>query len=355
MADMEHSVCKEYVNLKPFNTLGINATARYLYPLYSEVELPAICQFADQKGLPLMPLGAGSNIVLHSDPDAVVMPILCKDKQITIHDDEVLLTASAGHNWHELVRWTLQHNYYGLENLSLIPGTAGAAPIQNIGAYGVEIKDSLVSVRGYCRLKKQFMLLTGDECEFGYRDSIFKRKLRNTFIITQITLRLSRTFSPNLSYDNLHKAVSHYPHKTLTALMISDTVCTIRKKKLPDPKQLGNVGSFFKNPLVTRQTLDKIRKKYTNAIAYTVNNDFYKLAAGWLIDACGLKGYRKGDAGVFQDQALVLVNYGKATGKEMLALAQFIQQQVFDTFNVLLEVEPCIYPYIIKKIAYTGN
>lgn len=337
---------KEYASLKKLNTLGTESIARYLYPLYSINELPEICRFAHQKALPLIPLGSGSNVVFYDDLNAILMPVLCKNREVSGSDkNDVFITVGAGHNWHELVRWTLKQGYYGLENLSLIPGTVGAAPIQNIGAYGIEIKDFLISVKGYCLLKNKYLTLTSHECEFGYRDSVFKQKLHGTFIITEITLRLSKIFLPNLTYDGLQKAVNFCgDHKALTGLQLSNIVCEIRRNKLPDPGALGNVGSFFKNPVVTKTDFHKIFKQFPDVIAYEHKWGSYKLAAGWLIDACGFKGYRTGDAGVFKQQALVLVNYGKATGKDILALAEIIRQKVFDTFSIMLEIEPCIYP-----------
>jgi len=337
--------CKEYASLRNFNSFGVEATARYFYPVYDESHIAEVYQFAKKHCLPLISLGEGSNIVFRETINSVVMLLCLRHRKVSIASHHIDITIGAGNNWHELVRWTLKQGYYGLENLSLIPGTVGAAPIQNIGAYGVELKEVLLQVRGYKIDEDCFITLTNEECLFGYRDSIFKTALQNNFVITEVTLRLSPIFYPNLDYGELKNTVeSMSQFQPLTGLSVSDAVCYIRQQKLPDPKKLGNAGSFFKNPIVTQERFNLIRQKFPKVVAYPLKDQQWKLAAGWLIDACGLKGFRKGRVGTFSKQALVLVNHGEATGGEIIAFATMIKNKVYECFNVMLEIEPCVYP-----------
>ena len=338
--------CKEYANLKLLNTLGVSSTARYLCPAFSEQDVASICEFAHTKNLPLIPLGEGSNIVFREEIEAVVMPVMLQHRALVSGPEgQVFVTVGAGCSWHALVRWTLQQQLHGLENLSLIPGNAGSAPVQNIGAYGVELKDSLVKVRGYHRRDQRYVSLSKQECLFGYRDSIFKQALCNEFIITEVVLCLKRTLTPRLTYGKLRE----YVHRscqgnTPTGLEISDAVCRIRQEKLPDPKVLGNAGSFFKNPVVSSEVFNTLRLDHPNIVAYRQSDNSWKLAAGWLIDACGLKGFRDGVGGMYDKQALVLVHYGGGSGDDVLALASMVQHNIYQRFNIRLEIEPVIYP-----------
>ncbi len=335
------------VNLKSFNTLGINSTAHYLYPACSEADVVAAARFANKQNLPLIPIGQGSNIVFRDKVQAVVMPVAICHREIIPDNcsNMVNVFLGAGENWHAAVRWSLEQGLFGLENLSLIPGVAGAAPVQNIGAYGVELQDILVSVRGYHLKKQTFITLSASECKLNYRDSIFKHALHGLFVITRVNLRLSRCFTPNLSYGNLEEAVKAKSiNGKITGMMISDAVCSMRLSKLPDPAKLGNAGSFFKNPIVSDQCLQTIKKSSPGVIAYPCENNHWKLAAGWLIDACGLKGYKKTNMGTYHKQALVIVHHGEGTGNEILGFASFIQQQVHKRFGVNLNIEPMIYP-----------
>lgn len=337
---------KEYASLKPFNTLGVNASARYLCPANSESDIAAICRFSREQGLPLIPLGGGSNIVLREHIEAVVMPVAIEYQQIkVVTQDQAFVSVGAGCNWHALVRWTLKNRLYGLENLSLIPGNTGAAPVQNIGAYGVELKDTLVQVRGYHRSTQAYVTLSKEACAFGYRDSVFKQALCNDFIITEVVLCLSRTLTPYLAYGKLQKVVEEIcGSEHLTGLGISDAVCRIREDKLPDPGIIGNAGSFFKNPVVSSDVFEQLRSDHPNMVAFAQGDKHWKLAAGWLIDTCGLKGYQENAVGTYNKQALVLINYGGATGKDILGFASMIQNTVYQRFHIMLEIEPMIYP-----------
>ena len=340
-----HLKYHENASLKPLHTLQAEATARYLIPASSRQDIVDISNFALAHELPLIPLGQGSNVVFRDHVEAVVMPVVLHGCSVIYHGSSALFSLQAGENWHQWVRQTLLQGWHGLENLSLIPGTVGAAPVQNIGAYGVELKDLLVQVKGYHRLKREFITLPVERCRLGYRDSIFKQKLYGNFIITEVTLRLHRMLLPRLSYGQLASEVEEFRgDQALTGIHISDAVCHIRNKRLPDPAVLNNAGSFFKNPVVSSSAMEIIRLRHEDVIAYPLANGQWKLAAGWLIDSCGLKGYRRKAVGVYEQQALVLVNYGQASGKDILALATAIQQRVYEKFNVHLDIEPQIYP-----------
>ena len=337
---------EEEASLQPFNTLGLEARARYLCPAYSEEDVAALHDFACRRRVPLLPLGEGSNVVFNGEVCAVVMPVRIPGVvKINEQTDRVLVRAGAGENWHALVRRLLDLGYYGVQNLSLIPGNTGGAPVQNIGAYGVSLEELLESVRGYRLSSRRFVTLNGAQCDFGYRDSVFKRALKDDFIITSVTLRLSKTLRPGLHYAGLKEEVEALCRgRAPSGHDISDAVCRIRRRKLPDPAVLGNAGSFFKNPVVPEAQFGAIRSAHPDVVAWPDKPGYVKLAAGWLIDACGLKGYRQGDAGIYERQALVIVNHGCATGREILMLAQTVVARVCDTSGVTLETEPAVIP-----------
>lgn len=326
------------ISLKQYNTFGIDVKARFF------VEITGLAQLQKVLELKAYPkkflLSGGSNMLLTKDIDALVMHINLKG--ITIVEetgDEVEIKAMAGENWHNLVLWTLDKDFGGLENLSLIPGNVGTAPIQNIGAYGVELKDVFVSCAAMEMDSGELVSFDHEACQFGYRDSIFKNEAKNKYIITSVNLRLTKkNHSLNTGYgaieDQLQKDGIVYP----TIQDISRAVIAIRQSKLPDPKVLGNCGSFFKNPVITKKAFEKLIKKYPEAPHYAVGDEAYKIPAGWLIEQCGFKGKRFGDAGVHEKQALVLVNYGTATGEEILNLAKQIQKEVAQKFGV--EIHP---------------
>jgi len=286
---------------------------------------------------PVYILGGGSNILPVAYLNAHLIQADLQGTRYEVEGDEVYVTAGAGVNWHSLVRDTLEKGFSGLENLSLIPGNVGAAPIQNIGAYGVELQDVLVEVEVVdIRTGTAFTLGTA-ECDLGYRDSIFKNDLKGQVIITHVTVKLSKKPCLNFSYGDLAAEVAKISSSP-NATDVSNAVIAIRQSKLPDPKKLGNAGSFFKNPVISERIYTELKEEFSNLVAYE-HADGFKLAAGWLIDQCGLKGYRKNDAGVHTKQALVIVNHGQAKAQEILDVASYVQRTVQSKFGVLLQPE----------------
>ncbi len=330
---------QENVSLKPYNTFGIDAKARFFVHVTTVEELVWVLE---QENYPeKLILGGGSNMLLTGDIDALVIHIGLMGKEILEEGrTHTLIRVMAGENWHDLVLWTLERNLGGLENLSLIPGSVGSAPIQNIGAYGVELKDSFVSCEAVEVATGRKRLFSLEDCRFGYRESFFKQEGKGKFVITSVTLRLTsgehqlRTEYGTIA-DELEGA--DVLHPTITD--ISNAVIRIRQRKLPDPAVLGNSGSFFKNPVIDKGKLAEIQKKYEQVPFYSISEKEVKIPAAWLIDTCGFKGMRVGDAGVHEHQALVLVNYGHASGKEILDLAKKIQTEVRDTFGISIEPE----------------
>lgn len=326
-------------SLKPFNTFGVEATCNELLSFNNEQAIQAWLVQNQPAIDSMFILGGGSNLLLlgHIDLTFLQPNIQGISYQEQEGSDEVLVTAGAGVNWHELVLDTLKHGYCGLENLSLIPGNVGAAPIQNIGAYGVELKDCFVTLRAVELISGKVREFSAVDCQFGYRDSIFKNSLKGRYVITQVTLRLSKQLQPHIDYAPLKQILAD--KSEITAQSISQAVIGIRQSKLPDPAQLGNAGSFFKNPVVTIEQYQMLQVAFPEIVAYQIDNKHYKLAAGWLIEQAGLKGYRQGDAGVHEKQALVLVNYGRATGQDILKLAKHVRDKVLELFGVKLEPE----------------
>ena len=334
----------ENVSLENHNSFGFPARARYFAEVTSITELHEVLVFARKQKRPLIPLGGGSNLVLSRDLDAVVIAVNIMGTEVLNRNDEkVRVRAGAGENWHGFVRWTLAENAFGLENLSLIPGNVGAAPIQNIGAYGVEMTDYFQSLEAVEIRSGQHMTFTKKNCEFGYRDSIFKHAARDRFVITSVIFDLDAVLAPRLSYGKLNDVLrrrcgSRQPE----AFEISEAVSDIRLSKLPDPQVLGNAGSFFKNPVVDEATCEQLKSEFPDLVCFPAG-DGWKLAAGWLIDRSGLRGYRMGHVGTYKHQALVLVNHGGAQASELMELAACIQDKVRETFGVNLEIEPRVY------------
>ena len=279
-------------------------------------------------------IGEGSNTLFIDGKSPELIKVDLKGIDVVETQDSFMLTVGAGENWHNLVKYTVENGMPGLENLALIPGSVGAAPIQNIGAYGSEFSLFCHSVSWFSFDKKQIITMTGEDCQFGYRDSIFKGVLKGLGLITQVTLCLPKVWQPKLNYGGLETLP-----KDCDASQVMDKVIAIRESKLPNPAKLANCGSFFKNPIVDIETFEKLISEYPTMPNYVVSDKEMKLAAGWLIEQAGLKGYRCGDAGVHEKQALVLVNYGQAKGKEMIALAQMIIASVKEKFNVELSPE----------------
>lgn len=331
----------EHIDLTAFNTLALPAKARYYARAETIADIHTAIEWSQQKQLPLLPLGGGSNVVLRGEFNGLVLQIALRGKTLDRHADYVDVHVAAGENWHELVQWTLQQQAYGLENLTLIPGTAGAAPIQNIGAYGVELSQFLYAVRGIKIDENREVELTAAQCELGYRDSIFKHALRENFIVTEVVLRLRNQFSPVIDYPALRDQLNGMD--TIDALQVESTVRAIRQSKLPDPAQWPNAGSFFKNPVIAVAQFAELQKKYP-AIPHFSSSSGVKIPAAWLIDQCGWKGRRLDSVGVHSQQALVLIHYGDGDAVALLALAEQIRRDVEQRFSIALEMEPSIYP-----------
>jgi UDP-N-acetylmuramate dehydrogenase len=329
------------VSLQAFNTFGLPALARHYLRLTDPAQLDALQGDARLAGLPRFVLGGGSNVLLTKDVEALVLHMALKGRQIVGEEDgKTLVRAGAGENWHAFVDYTLEQGLGGLENLSLIPGTVGAAPIQNIGAYGLEIKDVFHSLTVFDLATGARRSLKGPECRFGYRDSVFKHADGARLVVLDVTFALPRAWKPNLRYAELAQALGAAGITAPTPRQVSDTVVAIRRRKLPDPLDIGNAGSFFKNPVVSGAQCAQLLERFPQLVHHAQPDGSEKLAAGWLIDQCGWKGKHLGAAGVYPKQALVLVNNGGATGLEVMALARAIQHDVQERFGVGLEPEP---------------
>lgn len=338
---LSHPLIKPDFSLREKNTFGIDAKAQ----AYLQVKSVADLQFARTDdvlaNLPRLVLGGGSNILLTRDFDGLVLHMCNHGMQIIGEDDNATyVRAAAGESWHDFVQWTLTQGLAGLENLSLIPGSVGAAPIQNIGAYGAEIKDSFYELSAFDIETGEIFILNQSECEFAYRDSVFKHRLRDRAIILDVTFALPKRWQANLRYTELAQAVVALALDSPTARQISDAVIAIRRRKLPDPAFIGNAGSFFKNPVVSAMQRASLLAMHPQLVSYVQADGSFKLAAGWLIDQCGWKGRTVGRAGVYEIQALVLVNRGGASGAEIAQLATAIQLDVQQRFGVMLEPEP---------------
>jgi UDP-N-acetylmuramate dehydrogenase len=331
---------RENVSLHPFNTFHIESIARYFTEISTIEGLRELIATGALHENPLLLLGGGSNLLFTGNFKGIVVHICNKGLEAITHPDgTALVKASAGENWHEFVSWCVGHGYGGLENLSLIPGNVGSSPIQNIGAYGVEVKDCFYSLEAVDLTTGEIKGYTLEECRFGYRDSIFKNELKGKVAIWSVTFRLSLHPVVRSEYGAIAQELSAMGIENPEIADISEAVCTIRRKKLPDPKLLGNAGSFFKNPAVDQKFAEKLLETFPKMVSYPMGKDTVKLAAGWLIEQCGWKGFREGDAGVHESQALVLVNYGNATGSNILTLAHRIQNSVYERFGVKLEME----------------
>lgn len=330
---------QEHISLKGYNTFGIDVKARFFCEVSSVQELREALQCGVHPEI--LVLSGGSNMLLTQDLDALVVYINLQGKELLREDPEtVSLKVMAGENWHDLVLWTLEQGYGGLENLSLIPGKTGTAPIQNIGAYGVEIKDRLEQCTALHRETLQSITFSNEECKFGYRDSFFKNEGKGKYIIISVTLRLTKKgHQLETSYGAIGEELQKNNIVNPTIMDVSKAVIAIRNRKLPDPKVLGNSGSFFKNPVLDRQGFVSFMEHYPEAPHFIVSENEYKIPAGWLIEQCGFKGKRYGDAGVHRDQALVLVNYGNATGQELMELATTIQKEVQKKYGIRITPE----------------
>lgn len=330
------------ISLKPYNTFGIDVSASLFMEVASNTVLQDVL-FSEQYPSPLL-IGGGSNILLTKDISSLVIHLNTKGIEVlSKSENKALVKVQAGETWHDFVCWAINHKMGGIENLSLIPGNVGTAPIQNIGAYGVELKDVFVSCDALDLQEKKQVTFTKEDCEFGYRDSIFKRN-KGRYIITAVTLELTtKNHNKNITYGAIESKLSEEGIDNPSLKQISDAVISIRKSKLPDPKILGNSGSFFKNPVISMEKFSSLKKNYPDIPHYAFGEDQQKIPAGWLIERCGYKGKRFDQVGVHKNQALVLVNYGNAKGEQIWELAQNIQKSVQDKFNVYIEPEVNIY------------
>jgi len=330
---------QENFSLKKYNTFGIEAKAKQFVAVHSVADLKTVLR--ENKSQPNFILGGGSNMLLTQDIQALVIHIDLKGKKILKEDnDYVWIESQAGENWHELVLWTIDQNFGGFENMSLIPGNVGATPVQNIGAYGTEIKDTFVSCEAMNIATQQMKTFTKDDCHFGYRESIFKQEAKDQFIITSVVFKLTkRNHKINISYGDITKELEKQDVITPSLKDISNAVIAIRQSKLPDPKELGNSGSFFKNPIISKEKYEKVHILHPEMPHYVISETEVKVPAGWLIERAGFKGKRFGDAGIHKNQALVLVNYGNATGQEILNVSTAIQATILQKFGIAIEAE----------------
>ncbi|WP_108507812.1 UDP-N-acetylmuramate dehydrogenase [Polynucleobacter acidiphobus] len=340
-----NSDCKPLANypLRERNTLGFEVIAQWALPITQAEQIPQAITWAKNAGLPHRILGGGSNVVLPARLHGLTL-LMDIDfiEVLENHAAKTRLRVGAGANWHDFVRWTLDQNYRGLENLALIPGTVGAAPIQNIGAYGVEVKEYIDAVEAYDCQTNQWVSLSKTDCQFSYRHSIFKDE-PNRFVITAVIFDLPKVWQPRVSYADLANHFDNRAIETIAAQEVFDAVCAIRTQKLPDPKVIGNVGSFFQNPVISNQQLRSLKAQFPQIVSYPESTTHSKLAAGWLIDQCGFKGMQTGNVGVHDKQALVLTHRGGGNVGELLGLAGQIQKRVKETFGVDLIPEPIFF------------
>jgi len=334
----------EPCNLTPFNTFGLSSQTQTCVTLTSLSQLDALSELASQYDS-LLVLGGGSNMVLPAQVPGLVVRVALRGLQLAeMHDDAWIIEVGAGETWHDVVSACIAQGWNGLENLALIPGTAGAAPVQNIGAYGVELANRFDSLQAWHLPTRRLVRMTIDDCRFAYRDSVFKHAQPGEWLITSVRLRLPRPWHPVLDYPDLQRDAELAAGGQPTAQAIFDAVCRIRRTKLPDPAVIGNAGSFFKNPLISADVRNDLLTRFPGLVSYAQADSRYKLAAGWLIDQCGWKGKTLGRAGVHDRQALVLVNKGGANAQDIMSLAQAIQGDVQARYGVTLEPEPVVVP-----------
>ena len=329
------------MRLKHRNSFGLDSTAELAYEITSAEQLPDLMRELGDKKLAWRVLGGGSNVILpESLPGATLLINIFGQELVKSDDAYSWLEVGAGVNWHEFVSWTLENNLPGFENLALIPGTVGAAPIQNIGAYGIEVREYIDSIEAFDSAAHAFVTLPQEACQFAYRDSYFKQN-PHRFIVTKVVFKIPKAWQARLQYADLTKQFAE-SNSSPSAKQIFDAVCIIRSKKLPDPAVIGNAGSFFKNPIISTEQCEQLIKQFPNLVSYPDSNGKRKLAAGWLIDQCGFKGKRVGPVGVYEKQALVLVNHGDGTSTDILNLAKNIQEEVQNHFGIWLDIEPNI-------------
>lgn len=332
---------QSHVSLKPYNTFRIDANARYLVEINHADDINTLLQLTDFMGVSRLILGGGSNVLLCHDFEGLVVKMNIQGIEVIREDeDHVYIAAGAGVNWHELVVFCVENGYAGMENLALIPGTVGAAPMQNIGAYGVELEQVFDSLTAVHTLTGERRTFSHADCRFGYRESLFKRELKGQYIITGVTFRLDKRPTFHTRYGAIQETLTEMgvSRDDLSIKAISEAVIRIRRSKLPDPAEIGNAGSFFKNPEIPKSQFDMLKEQFGDMPGYPIGDEI-KVPAGWLIEQAGWKGYRTGDAGVHAKQALVLVNYDKATGQDLLNLAKQVQDSVQEKFGVAITPE----------------
>lgn len=327
------------VSLKNHNTFGIDVKAKHFVEFESIMELQKIISSDTFNHNKSFILGGGSNLLFTQDYDGLI--IHNKIAGICIleeNDNNVIVEVGGGVNWHEFVIWSVNQKLSGIENLALIPGTVGASPMQNIGAYGMEVKDSISKVYAFEIEKKEIKTFSNEECDFGYRNSIFKKTLKNKLIITKVEFKLSKIALNKTNYGAIEEELKNLNLQP-SPKNIAEAVIGIRSRKLPNPAEIGNSGSFFKNPIIKTSSFKKLKKQFPEMVGYRISDEETKIAAGWIIDNAGLKGYRRGDAGVHKNQALVLVNYGNASGQEIINLSKMIQETILDKYGIQIEPE----------------
>ena len=334
---------QQRASLREHNTFGLPAVAATLIRIHSDADVRRVVDHPEYGLAPKFILGGGSNVVLTRDIAAVVLKVEIMGRRLLREEAAAwIVEAGAGEPWGPLVDWTLAHAWPGLENLALIPGSVGAAPVQNIGAYGIELQDRFESLDAVDLVTGRTVTLNAADCHFGYRDSVFKGLLAGKSVITRVRFRLPKPWRPVLGYAELERKMAETGNRSPDAQTLSDWICSVRRAKLPDPAVVGNAGSFFKNPVVSAEQCRDIVGRDPAVVHYPLPDGTVKLAAGWLIDACGWKGKTVGRAGVYEKQALVLVNRGGASGAEVLTLARAIQESVYGRFGIRLEPEPVI-------------
>jgi UDP-N-acetylmuramate dehydrogenase len=328
------------ISLKSLNSFGIDVSATFLSTFTTIDELKEVIEFAEHKSLNKLILGGGTNILFTKNFDGIILKNEITSIELANEDNNFYyVKAAAGELWDSLVIHCIENNYAGIENLSLIPGSVGAAPLQNIGAYGVELKDIFYELEAFNIITKNIEKFNLKDCSFGYRESVFKTALKNQYIILNITLKLNKNPVYNIKYGIIEQELEKMNCRELSIKNISQAIINIRSSKLPNPKEIGNAGSFFKNPIIDETLYQQLIQQHSEMPVYPAKHNQYKLAAGWLIEQCGWKGYRKNDAGCHSKQALVLVNYNSATGKEVYDLSTKIVESVYDKFGVMLERE----------------
>ena len=331
---------KKNHSLKNYNSFGIEVKSRYFCQIKNNEQIQALLEWYDNTDIPLLLLGGGSNILFKQDYQGMTAVIASKGIDIIEEDEKyTYIKVAAGENWHQFVRWCVENNYAGLENLSLIPGTVGAAPMQNIGAYGVELADHLYQLEAIELCSGKIKNFTQQQCRFAYRDSFFKSIAFGQYLIQSIIIRSPKKPQWKIDYAGIKDALKG---QEINAKNISNSIIALRQSKLPDPAIIGNAGSFFKNPLLNKKKYQALKQQHPTLPSYPQANGLIKTSAAWLIDQCGWKGKRKGNAGVYQKHALVLINYGNATGQEIIELANDIIKSVEDKFGIKLEAEPRI-------------